>query len=583
MKRLEKLKLARQHARIWQQPPVDTATQQVVRDMCKKGHEAALIDAFHTPIRFGTGGLRAVMGIGASYMNEYTVALITHGLAKELTRNYQPPISVVISYDSRLRSEEFAKIAAQVFSSHHISVHLFAALRPTPLLSYTLRSLGAQCGVMITASHNPKEYNGYKVYNAQGAQLTAPMDEAVMCTISRIKGLVSPHPSKEAAIRLIDESMDHKYISEMRHLLEKYGLIHSHAPTLQLVYSSIHGTGITLVPQLLQALGYGPKHVSIVQAQATPNGTFPTVHVPNPETPEALNLSIQQAQHLHAPLVMATDPDADRLGVAVQSSSKAFVPLTGHQIGVLILDFLLKRIEEQSYVASAPFFVVKTIVTTELFKDLATSQHILCYDTLTGFKYIAALIHEKEPQETFLCGVEESYGYLIGNQVRDKDGVLSAAVITLLTEYWLRQGKSLLDRLNELYMKYGYYEDALFSLEKKGATGAQEIQTLMEQLRTSPPTHIGQSQVIAYKDYKTQQHTDLRDQSTHTLSLPSSNVLQFFTEDGTKVSIRPSGTEPKVKMYLNFRTPLEKIEDLGSIQATLYQKKTNILQELHFS
>ena len=582
MKAHEKLHQAKQHASIWQQSPVDPKTQQIVEHLHTKGQEEALIDAFYLPIRFGTGGLRALMGIGASRMNEYTVALVTEGLAEVLTHTYSTRIAVVIAYDSRLQSKVFAKVAAQVFSSHNISVHLFAALRPTPLLSYALRTLGAKCGVMITASHNPKEYNGYKVYNAQGAQLIPPMDQEVMHAIDKIKGLVSPHPPSQAAITLIDESMDKLYIEDTIELLKKYSLINSWAPTLKIVYSPIHGTGITLVPKLLHALGYDTSYLHVVQSQATPDGNFPTVKVPNPEMSEALHHSIQQAQSTDASLVIATDPDADRLGVAVKNSHKDLTALTGNQMGALILDFLLHRIKEAHYSPPSPFFVVKTIVTSELFKEIATSHQVTCYDTLTGFKYIAALIHEKEPHKTFLCGAEESYGYLIGQQVRDKDGVLAAAVVTLLTEYWMHRGKSLLDRLTELYMRYGYYEDALFSLEKEGSAGAQAIQDLMHTLRLHPPSHIGQSKVIARADYKKRQHINLTSQSIHPITLPASNVLQFFTQDGTKISIRPSGTEPKVKMYVNLKAPLDKIENLSSIQATFSQRKAIVLKDLHF-
>jgi phosphoglucomutase len=532
----------RETALIWTKPPFDEQTRNEVERMLS-GDSAAVEDAFYRMLEFGTGGLRGILGVGTNRINEYVIAMATQGFANYLVKfcsvehlNRQ----VVISYDSRNKSKEFALTTALVFAANGFKVFLFSEMRPTPVLSYAVRHLKCCGGVMVTASHNPKQYNGYKAYGADGGQLVAPHDKNVMDEVAKIVSLsdVKLITEQDALLRgLIEYTLvDEPYLQQVRTLSFAGGVAER---DLCIVYTPLHGTGSTIVPKALQQWGFNNVHP--VSEQMIPDGDFSTVVSPNPEEKSAMEMSIAKAKALNANLVLATDPDADRVGVAVPDGKGDYILLNGNQTGAVLIYYLLNKWKAAGKITGNEF-VVKTIVTTELIRDIALCNGVKCYDVLTGFKYIAEKIRLLEGRETFIGGGEESYGYLAGDFVRDKDAVIACCLIAEMAAEAAQRGETFVDILQNLYREYGFYLEGLLSITKQGITGLEEIRGIMAGLRAAPPAEIAGSPVIEVRDYL----LGVGDS-------PLSDVLQFFTADGSKVTVRPSGTEPKIKYYFGVR------------------------------
>ena len=564
----------------------DAATKESIQHLIDSGNVTELTDSFYRDLEFGTGGLRGILGVGSNRMNRYTVGAATQGLSNYINAAFPgEDISVAIAHDSRRMSPEFARLVADIFSANGIKVYLFSSLRPTPELSFAIRQLGCQSGIVVTASHNPPEYNGYKVYWNDGGQVVAPHDKAIIAEVNKITSVddikFEGVPEK---IHLIDEEIDAPYVERLKSNAVNPDVIKRQAD-LNIVYTPIHGTGITLVPRVLDALGFNNVH--IVEQQATPDGNFPTVKSPNPEERAAMQLALDLANELNADLIMATDPDADRVGAGARNHHGEFELLNGNQMASLIIYYLLNAWKDAGKLTGKEF-VAKTIVTTDLIDQMCKNYGVTCYNTLTGFKYIAEVIRELEGKEKFIGGGEESYGYLIGDFVRDKDAIASCAIIAELTAYAKDQGKSLFDMLMAMYQENGFYYESLVSLTKKGKSGAEEIQQMMADFRANPPKSIAGSPVVRVDDYKAL--TRLNAQSGKSSSIEagkmgieSSNVLQFFTEDGTKVSARPSGTEPKIKFYVSVREPLASKEAFDDTYAQLKAKVQRVIDELQLT
>jgi|TARA_B110000259_G_scaffold112111_1_gene127991 phosphoglucomutase len=530
----------------------DAARQQI--ELLKKD-PIAFEDAFYKDLAFGTGGLRGLMGIGSNRINEYTVAMATQGFAnylKEAFPNQQ--IKVAIAHDSRNNTELFTRITAEVFSANEILVYLFKELRPTPTLSFAIRTLQCHGGVVLTASHNPKEYNGYKAYWNDGAQLIAPHDDHVINNVKLIKSIDEVNFDKKSnLIKYLDDTVDHQYL-DMIASLSLSSPQKNKASELKIVFSPIHGTGITLVPSALGKFGF--ENVTVVSEQAQPDGNFPTVIYPNPEEAEALEIALKTAKNIDADLVLATDPDADRVGIAAKNANHEFELLNGNQTAALLIYYLLTQWKEKGQLKGQEY-IVKTIVTTELISAIAAHFKVTCLDTLTGFKYIAEKIRQLESTQTFIGGGEESYGYLIGDKVRDKDAVMSCAMIAELTAWAKEQNKTLFDLLLDIWIKFGLYHEGLISITKKGKAGALEIQEIMNKLRNNPPIFLNDFLVTEIIDYSNLTHLETKTKKILPLDSHKSNVLQFITEDGSRISIRPSGTEPKIKIYFSVHSSLQ--------------------------
>ena len=535
----------------------DAARQQI--ELLKKD-PVAFEDAFYKDLAFGTGGLRGLMGIGSNRINEYTVAMATQGFAnylKEAFPNQQ--IKIAIAHDSRNNTELFTRITAEVFSANEILVYLFKELRPTPTLSFAIRTLQCHGGVVLTASHNPKEYNGYKAYWNDGAQLIAPHDDHVINNVKLIKSIDEVNFDKKSnLIKYLDDTVDHQYL-DMIASLSLSSPQKNKASELKIVFSPIHGTGITLVPSALGKFGF--ENVTVVSEQAQPDGNFPTVIYPNPEEAEALEIALKTAKNIDADLVLATDPDADRVGIAAKNANHEFELLNGNQTAALLIYYLLTQWKEKGQLKGQEY-IVKTIVTTELISAIAAHFKVTCLDTLTGFKYIAEKIRQLESTQTFIGGGEESYGYLIGDKVRDKDAVMSCAMIAELTAWAKEQNKTLFDLLLDIWIKFGLYHEGLISITKKGKAGALEIQEIMNKLRNNPPIFLNDFLVTEIIDYSNLTHLETKTKKILPLDSHKSNVLQFITEDGSRVSIRPSGTEPKIKIYFSVHSSLQRKSEL---------------------
>lgn len=535
----------------------DAARQQI--ELLKKD-PVAFEDAFYKDLAFGTGGLRGLMGIGSNRINEYTVAMATQGFAnylKEAFPNQQ--IKVAIAHDSRNNTELFTRITAEVFSANEILVYLFKELRPTPTLSFAIRTLQCHGGVVLTASHNPKEYNGYKAYWNDGAQLIAPHDDHVINNVKLIKSIDEVNFDKKSnLIKYLDDTVDHQYL-DMIASLSLSSPQKNKASELKIVFSPIHGTGITLVPSALEKFGF--ENVTVVSEQAQPDGNFPTVIYPNPEEAEALEIALKTAKNIDADLVLATDPDADRVGIAAKNANHEFELLNGNQTAALLIYYLLTQWKEKGQLKGQEY-IVKTIVTTELISAIAAHFKVTCLDTLTGFKYIAEKIRQLESTQTFIGGGEESYGYLIGDKVRDKDAVMSCAMIAELTAWAKEQNKTLFDLLLDIWIKFGLYHEGLISITKKGKAGALEIQEIMNKLRNNPPIFLNDFLVTEIIDYSNLTHLETKTKKILPLDSHESNVLQFITEDRSRISIRPSGTEPKIKIYFSVHSSLQRKSEL---------------------
>ncbi|SDL67629.1 phosphoglucomutase [Daejeonella rubra] len=563
---------------LWLQGSYDIETKKEINSLLDSGSFTELTDSFYRDLEFGTGGLRGTMGPGTNRINKYTIGSATQGLCNFLLKKYPgEKISVAIAHDSRNKSDYFARITAEVFSANGIHVYFFKELRPTPELSFAIRQLGCKSGVMITASHNPKEYNGYKAYGWDGGQFKSPDDQMVMDEVSAISSVDAVKFNRvEENIELIDESLDELYLQKITELSVSQEAI-QRQKDLKIVYSPIHGTGITLVPAALKRFGF--TNVHIVEEQSTPDGNFPTVIYPNPEEKEALTLALARAREIDADLVLATDPDADRVGIAVKNNEGEFILLNGNQTGSLLINYLLTAWEQKGKLTGNEY-VVSTIVTTKLIEDIALSKNVSFYETLTGFKWIGAIITELQGKKTFIAGGEESYGYLVGELVRDKDAVISCAFIAEMTAFYKDQGSSLYQAMLDMYQQYGFYKEKLVSITKKGKTGAEEIKALMERFRTNTPSSLGGSKVVKLKDYELGKETDLITGSEKTLDYPKSDVLQFITADGCIISARPSGTEPKIKFYCSVKTALPDKNEFSAKDKLLEEKIDSIMKDL---
>ncbi|WP_299701832.1 phospho-sugar mutase [uncultured Pontibacter sp.] len=562
----------------WLSGNYDEATKSEINGLLERNEHEALADAFYKDLEFGTGGLRGIMGAGSNRMNRYTLGMATQGLCNYLKQNFPGErVKVAIAHDCRNNSDVFARIAADIFSANDIEAYLFESLRPTPELSFAIRHLGCQSGVVVTASHNPKEYNGYKVYWNDGAQVTAPHDKNIIAEVNKITSIDEvKFEAKPGNIHMLGQEMDEAYMAKVQSLsISQEAIRNQH--DLKIVFSSIHGTGITLVPEVLKRFGFTNVHV--VEEQATPDGNFPTVVYPNPEEKEAMTLALNKAKEIDADLVMATDPDSDRVGIAVRNLKGEFELLNGNQTGALLMNYLLLAWQKAGKLTGKEF-IVKTIVTTDLIKDIADSYNVKMYETLTGFKYIAEKIRELEGKETYIGGGEESYGYMIGDFVRDKDAISACALIAEMAALAKDRGQSLFEMLVEIYTQHGFYKEELVSFTKKGQRGAEEIQQMMADMRANPPQIIAGSKVVEVSDFKHSTRKNLTTGEESKLDLESSNVLQYMTEDGSKISARPSGTEPKIKFYISVNEPLASKEDFDSVDQKLNQKIDQILVDL---
>lgn len=562
----------------WLSAEYDKDTVAKVQSLVDNNEETELLDSFYKELEFGTGGLRGIMGVGSNRMNKYTIGKATQGLANYLIKQFpNQEIKVAVSYDSRNNSQSFGHLVADVFSANGFQVYLFKELRPTPMLSFAVRHFNCQGGVMLTASHNPKEYNGYKAYWNDGGQLVAPHDENV---IKEVNAITSVNDIKfdrvEKNIHLVAEDFDQIYIDANLKLS-----IHPEAVKaqndLKIVYSPIHGTGITIVPKMLEAWGF--NNIQVVEEQAKPDGNFPTVVYPNPEEEEAMSKAMQKGQEIDADVVMATDPDADRVGVAIKLPSGEFQLINGNQIGSLLTYYVLSSKKDLGQLKPNQY-IVKTIVTSNLFSDIAKSYGVKSYETLTGFKFIGEVMTKLVGKETYLVGGEESYGFLVGDLVRDKDAVNSCAFIAEMTAYFKNQGKSLYDVLLKLYLDYGYYKEKLISLTKKGKAGADEIKQIMADLRANLPKTLGTIEVVEVRDYESSEATDMASGKKSKIDLPKSDVLQFITKDGDVISARPSGTEPKIKFYCSVRENLEFTSEFGQISNRLDDKVREMMNDI---
>lgn len=545
---------------------IDQTTKSLVKSLLEKQDSKELIDSFYKDLEFGTGGLRGVMGAGSNCMNQYTIGVATQGLANYLNKTYPgKEIKVAIAHDSRNNSRFFAEVTANVFSANGIHVYMFSELRPTPLLSFAIRYLKCNSGVVITASHNPKEYNGYKAYWNDGAQVVPPHDKNVIEEVKKITSFDQvKFKANEQLIHTIGPEVEKAYYEEVKRLIPKPEVIAKHK-NIPLVYSSIHGAGITMVPECLRQIGFTNIHV--VEEQKTPDGNFPTVHSPNPEEQSAMELVIKKGKDVGATMVMATDPDTDRVGIGVRKSDGEFILLNGNQAFSLMMYFIMKNLKSTNNA-----YIAKTIVTTELVDTMAKKLGVECYNTLTGFKYIAELMGKFEGKKTFVAAGEESYGYMVGDFVRDKDAVSACAFFAAMAANATEENKSMYDWLIDMYVEFGFYKESLLNVTKKGQQGEQEIKAMMEKFRNNPPAEIIGSRVVRLLDYKSLKEKDLATGKESTLDFPKSDVLQFILQDGSKVSVRPSGTEPKIKFYISVNTKLSKKEDFQKTDAELAQK-----------
>lgn len=567
-------------AKGWLAPGYDEETKTEVKRMLEAKDPTELIESFYKDLEFGTGGLRGIMGAGSNRMNKYTVGAATQGLANYLKECFRglPEISVAVGHDVRNNSRKFAEIVANVFSANGIKVYLFDSFRPTPELSFAIRQLGCQSGVNITASHNPKEYNGYKAYWSDGAQIIAPHDVNIIDHVNRIKNVEDiKFEGNPELIQIIGEEMDNKFLEAIRGLSLDPEVIKRHHD-IKIVYTPIHGTGVKLIPQSLK--NYGFTNIIHVPEQDIPDGNFPTVVSPNPEVPSAMAMAIMKAEEVNADIVMASDPDADRIGVVVRNSHGKYELLNGNQIVMILLNYIMIRNRELGLLKGNEY-IVKTIVTTETIKAIADNNNIRMYDCYTGFKWIAAVIRELEGTSRYLGGGEESYGFLAEDFCRDKDSVSAISLMAECCAWAIDRGLDFNKMLQDIYIKNGFSKEEGVSVVRPGKTGADEIVAMMKEFRENPPKELGGSPVVVIKDYSDLNKKDLLTGKTEKMDFPAtSNVLQYFTADGTKVSIRPSGTEPKIKFYMEVKGTLERPEDYDAVTAKAAAKIQGIKKEL---
>ena len=561
----------------WLQGPYDEATKVTIREM-QVTQPDELADSFYRNLEFGTGGLRGIMGVGSNRINKYPIGMATQGFSNYLKKTYgDAPVSVAIAHDSRNNSRFFAETTAHVFAANGIQVYLFESLRPTPELSFAIRQLPCKGGVVCTASHNPKEYNGYKAYWNDGGQLVPPHDVNVIKEVEAIQSISEVKFSGgEHLIQLIGKEMDEAYL-QMVKSLSVYPEVIQQQADLKIVYTPIHGTGIQLVPDVLKL--YGFTQVTIVAEQATPDGNFPTVHYPNPEESETMQMGLQKAKELDADILLGTDPDADRVGIGVKDNHGNWILMNGNQTAVLAFSYLMEARKAKG-IATPDDMVITTIVTTEMINRVAEENGVACLNVLTGFKWIAEKIKELEGKKNYVIGGEESFGLMIGSLIRDKDAVSAVALLCEMAAYEKSKGKTLFDKLIELYIQYGFFYESLISITKKGMNGQKEIADMMEAYRLQPPAMLAGSPVVSLLDYQLQQATDLVTGEKTSIQLPKSNVLQFITADGSKISARPSGTEPKIKFYFSVQALLASKEDFERVQAQLKDKISQIIGDM---
>ncbi|MDR0754485.1 MAG: phospho-sugar mutase [Prevotellaceae bacterium] len=564
-------------AQVWLGNKYDEETRKQVQYLIDNDPNE-LAESFYRTLEFGTGGLRGIMGAGSNRMNKYTVGMATQGLANYLKKEIKnEEIKVAIAYDCRNNSNFFAKIAASVLSANGIRVYLFDSLRPTPELSFAVRHFSCHSGIVITASHNPKEYNGYKVYWSDGGQIVAPHDKNIIAEVNGIVDIdeVNFRENSDKIIITGDE-FDNIYLDKLCSLSLSPEIIGKHND-IKIVYTPLHGTGVKLVPQILRRLGF--TNIINVPEQDINDGNFPTVASPNPEEPSALKMAIDKAVAENADLIMATDPDADRVGVAVRNKNNEFVLLNGNQTAAILTYYLLTKWQEKGLLHGKEY-IVKTIVTSNLLSEIAKKFNVECFDVLTGFKYIAEKIKENEGTKKFIAGGEESYGFLAGEFVRDKDAVMSCAMIAETAAWAKDKGKTFTDLLLDIYLEFGFFKEKLISLTRKGKTGVEEIQEMMRNYRIKPPHTLASSEIVFIHDYQSSQTFDVRNNLHLKINQPKSDVLQFITADGTVVSIRPSGTEPKIKFYVSAHEHLASINDYNKISTELDVKIQKIIDEL---
>ena len=562
----------------WLSDEFDATTRASIQKLIDDQNETELVDSFYKNLEFGTGGLRGIMGAGTNRINVHTISMATQGLCNYLKKTYpDSPISVAVAHDSRNNSPLFAKTTADVFTANGIKVYFFSELRPTPELSFAIRHFGCQSGVVITASHNPKEYNGYKAYWNDGAQMLAPHDKNTIDEVDKILSITQVKREGNPALLVpVLEDVDKIYLDRIvgssisKETIERQ-------KDLKIVYSSLHGTGITLVPKVLSQLGF--TNVNVVKAQATPDGNFPTVVYPNPEETEAMTLGLKLAEDLDADLVMATDPDADRVGLGLKNPDGQWQLLNGNQISTLLIYYMLNAWRNAGKITGHEM-IIKTIVTTDIQDKMAEAYGVKCFNTLTGFKHIAKIIREQEGKLKFIVGGEESYGYMVGDFVRDKDAVAACAMIAEMVAFAKDKGLTLFDLLIEIFKQFGFYKEDLISITKKGKTGAEEIQEMMAGYRSNPPKTIAGSEVLKIYDYKESTVLDLKTGEKSPILLDKSNVLQFLTADGSKISARPSGTEPKIKFYFSVNESLSQASDYSKIEKKLDEKIHAIVKDL---
>ena len=550
MENQDLIKLVTEKAQEWLGPAFDAETQAEVKKMLENDDKTELIESFYKDLEFGTGGLRGIMGAGSNRMNIYTVGAATQGLANYLNKCFAgQPISVVVGHDCRNNSRKFAEISADIFSANGIKVYLFDDLRPTPEVSFAIRHLGCQSGINITASHNPREYNGYKAYWDDGAQVLAPHDTAIIDEVNKVKVADIKFNGNKELIQIIGEDVDKAYLEKV-HSISIDPEVIKRQKDLSIVYTPLHGAGRTLIPASLKLWGF--ENVHCVESQMVKDGNFPTVVSPNPENAEALTLAIKLAKEIDADIVMASDPDADRVGMACKDDKGEWVLINGNQTCLLFLYYIIKNRLATGKMQPGDF-IVKTIVTTELIKAVADKNHVEMLDCYTGFKWIAREIRLREGKQQYIGGGEESYGFLAEDFVRDKDAVSACSLLAEICAWAKDQGKTLYDVLMGIYVEYGFSKETTVNVVKPGKSGAEEIKAMMDNFRANPPKEIGGSKVCVVKDYKTLEMTDAAGKISK-LDMPeSSNVLQYFTEDGTKISVRPSGTEPKIKFYIEVK------------------------------
>ena len=553
-------------ATTWLNGNYNEETKAEVRRLLESEDKTELIESFYRDLEFGTGGLRGIMGAGTNRMNIYTVGAATQGLSNYLKAQFPdlPQISVVIGHDCRNNSRLFAEISANIFSANGIKVYLFEDLRPTPEASFAIRHLGCQSGIILTASHNPKEYNGYKAYWNDGAQMIAPHDENVITEVTKTKVDDIKFKGNPELIEIIGEKIDNAFIEAIKTLSLSPEAIKRNS-NLKIVYTPIHGTGVKLIPRALKE--YGFTNIINVPEQDVVSGNFPTVISPNPEEPAALDMAVKKAIATDADIVMASDPDADRLGIAIKNDKGEWILVNGNQTALLFVYYLITRWKELGRLKGKEY-IVKTIVTTEIIKDIANKNGVEMFDCFTGFKWIAAVIRENEGMKTYIGGGEESYGFLPEDFCRDKDAVSSCTLMAEITAWAKDNGKTLFELLQDIYIEYGYGKEKGISVVRKGKSGAEEIAQMMSDFRNTPPKEIAGSKVVFIKDYKTLQMKNVITGEVSELTMPAtSDVLQYFTEDGTKISVRPSGTEPKIKFYIEVRGEMKSRADYNAADA----------------